>query len=89
MHRLAFVKFVLSIVSLLSVNPLPAQAQKPMTISELVTYAGKDREQVLYAGAKAEGGPKGEPRMRRVIHFDSWTESKMGPSFRWDDGGVG
>ena len=32
-----------------------AQARKPMTISELVTYNGKDREQVLYAGAKSEG----------------------------------
>jgi iron(III) transport system substrate-binding protein len=31
------------------------QARKPTTISELVTYAGKDREQVLYAGAKNEG----------------------------------
>jgi iron(III) transport system substrate-binding protein len=32
-----------------------AQARKPTTISELVTYNGKDREQVLYAGAKSEG----------------------------------
>src|SRR5688572_26146038 len=32
-----------------------SQARKPMTISELVTYNGKDREQVLYAGAKNEG----------------------------------
>ncbi len=32
-----------------------AQGRKPMTISELVTYSGKDREQVLYAGAKNEG----------------------------------
>jgi iron(III) transport system substrate-binding protein len=32
-----------------------AQARKPATISELVTYNGKDREQVLYAGAKNEG----------------------------------
>ena len=31
------------------------QARKAMTISELVTYNGKDREQVLYAGAKSEG----------------------------------
>ena len=31
------------------------QSRKPMTIAELVTYNGKDREQVLYAGAKAEG----------------------------------
>jgi iron(III) transport system substrate-binding protein len=32
-----------------------AQGRKPATISELVTYSGKDREQVLYAGAKNEG----------------------------------
>ena len=32
-----------------------AQARKPATISELVTYSGADREQVLYAGAKTEG----------------------------------
>jgi iron(III) transport system substrate-binding protein len=32
-----------------------AQARAPMTISEMVTYKGKDREQVLYAGAKNEG----------------------------------
>ena len=32
-----------------------AQGRKPVTISELVTYSGKDREQVLYAGAKNEG----------------------------------
>ena len=32
-----------------------AQGRKPVTISELVTYSGKDREQVLYAGAKDEG----------------------------------
>lgn len=33
---------------------LHAQARKPMT-AELVTYAGQDREQVLYAGARTEG----------------------------------
>ena len=32
-----------------------AQARKPSTIAELVTYRGADREQLLYAGAKAEG----------------------------------
>lgn len=31
------------------------QGRAPATISELVTYAGKDREQILYGGAKAEG----------------------------------
>jgi len=32
-----------------------AQTPKQMTISELVTYTGKDREAILYAGAKSEG----------------------------------
>jgi iron(III) transport system substrate-binding protein len=32
-----------------------AQARKPASIDELATYLGADREQVLYAGAKAEG----------------------------------
>jgi ABC-type glycerol-3-phosphate transport system substrate-binding protein len=32
-----------------------AQSRAAMTISELVTYTGKDREQMLYTGAKAEG----------------------------------
>ena len=45
------------ILSLILSTPLFAaeQTQKQMTIAELVTYKGKDREQVLYAGAKAEG----------------------------------
>lgn len=40
---------------------LSAQAHKPMTISELVTYTGKDREAVLYAGAKNYGFKKWRP----------------------------
>jgi iron(III) transport system substrate-binding protein len=32
-----------------------AQGRKPATVSEIATYSGKDREQVLYAGAKNEG----------------------------------
>lgn len=31
------------------------QSRKPASIAELATYSGADREQVLYAGAKAEG----------------------------------
>ncbi len=31
------------------------QSRNPMTAAELVAYGGADREQVLYAGAKAEG----------------------------------
>ena len=50
-----FVVFVLFILSVLLPEETFAQATKQMTISELVTYNGKDREQVLYAGAKSEG----------------------------------
>jgi iron(III) transport system substrate-binding protein len=32
-----------------------AQARKPSSIEELAKYLGADREQILYAGAKAEG----------------------------------
>ena len=46
---------ILFILSVLFPKPLFAQARKPMTIAELVTYDGKNREQVLYAGAKNEG----------------------------------
>jgi iron(III) transport system substrate-binding protein len=40
---------------LLATSAAWSQTQKPMTIAELVTYSGADREQVLYAGAKLEG----------------------------------
>jgi iron(III) transport system substrate-binding protein len=50
-----FVVSVLIILSLLFPAELLAQARKPMTISELVTYNDNDREQVLFAGAKSEG----------------------------------
>jgi len=44
-------------VSLIGSSPrsLSAQAKKPSTLSELVTYTGADREQILVGGAKAEG----------------------------------
>ena len=32
-----------------------AQARKPASIEELAAYLAADREQILYAGAKAEG----------------------------------
>lgn len=47
--------YVFLILSVLAPVQLFAQQRKPLTISELVTYNGKDREQMLYAGAKAEG----------------------------------
>ena len=31
------------------------QGRKPMTITEIATYSGADREQLLYSGAKSEG----------------------------------
>ena len=38
---------------------LPAEAwlqsRKPSSLAEIVSYRGADREQMLYAGAKAEG----------------------------------
>src|ERR671918_733699 len=54
MRLSVLVLFVLSVLCAFP-SQLFAQARKPMTISELVTYNGKDREQVLYAGAKTEG----------------------------------
>jgi hypothetical protein len=47
--------WVLSVLSILFPASLFAQSPKSATISELVTYNGKDREALLYAGAKTEG----------------------------------
>ena len=48
---------VASLLCVLFLLPSEAwlQSRKPMTIAELVTYNGADREQVLYNGAKTEG----------------------------------
>jgi iron(III) transport system substrate-binding protein len=46
---------IIFVLSFLTSNQSLAQTAKQMTISELATYAGKDREQLLYAGAKSEG----------------------------------
>jgi iron(III) transport system substrate-binding protein len=50
-------KICVLVLLLISMMPatLPGQNRKPTTIAELVTYNAKDREQVLYASAKAEG----------------------------------
>jgi len=50
-----FVALILFVLSALFPGVLLAQARKPITISELVTYNSNNREQVLYAGAKVEG----------------------------------
>ncbi|MEA2658844.1 MAG: hypothetical protein QOF64_1440, partial [Candidatus Binatota bacterium] len=46
-------------IILLAILNLPdsihAQGKKPATLAELVAYTGADREQILAAGAKAEG----------------------------------
>jgi iron(III) transport system substrate-binding protein len=43
------------ITAVLLPNQLFAQPRKPATVSEISTYMGVDREQLLYAGAKSEG----------------------------------
>jgi iron(III) transport system substrate-binding protein len=50
-------RIYLLVLSMLSILPTASVAQnrKPTTIAELVTYGAKDREQVLYSGARAEG----------------------------------
>lgn len=50
-------RVVATILFALLLSPSPAwmQTRKPASLTELVSYMGADREQVLYAGAKAEG----------------------------------
>lgn len=51
MRVVALILFAL----LFSPSPAWVQTRKPASLNELVSYMGADREQVLYAGAKAEG----------------------------------
>lgn len=49
-------RFVAIVVFVFLVSPSAwSQTRKPATLAELASYMGADREQVLYAGAKAEG----------------------------------
>jgi iron(III) transport system substrate-binding protein len=50
-------KIVAFVIFALLISPSEAwlQARKPASLAELVNYMGADREQMLYAGAKAEG----------------------------------
>lgn len=50
-----FVLAFLSVGSVLCSAQLHAQARKPTTIAGLAAYSAKDREQLLYSGAKSEG----------------------------------
>ena len=54
---MSLLPWLVIVVCLIVSSPLSlsAQAKKPSTLSELVTYTGADREQILVAGAKAEG----------------------------------
>src|SRR4249920_228858 len=52
MKRLVFYLFITAVFL---PNQLFAQPRKPATVSEISTYMGADREQILYAGAKSEG----------------------------------
>jgi iron(III) transport system substrate-binding protein len=50
------VLFGLTLLALLAFPAgLPAQMRKPVTVAEIATYTGADREQLLSGGAKAEG----------------------------------
>jgi iron(III) transport system substrate-binding protein len=53
------IKIKISLLALCLLCLIPSEARpqsrKPITLSELVTYNGADREQILYAGAKTEG----------------------------------
>ena len=68
---MSLLPWLMIVVSLIGSSPLSlsAQAKKPSTLSELVTYTGADREQILVGGAKAEG---------KVV----WYTSLAGSSYR-------
>ena len=68
---MSLLPWLVIVVSLIVSSPLSlsAQAKKPSTLSELVTYTGADREQILVGGAKAEG---------KVV----WYTSLAGSSYR-------
>jgi len=53
-REMKIVGLIVMVLSLLSFET-GAQPKKPASIAELAGYLGADREQVLYAGAKAEG----------------------------------
>jgi iron(III) transport system substrate-binding protein len=47
--------YLIVLIVLAFVSESAAQTRRPATVSEIVTYTGTDREQVLYSGAKNEG----------------------------------
>jgi iron(III) transport system substrate-binding protein len=70
MHSVVSLTSILFIITLLEPSAsLHAQSKKPATLSQLGAYAGADREQILIAGARAEG---------KVV----WYTSLAGSSYR-------
>jgi iron(III) transport system substrate-binding protein len=61
--------YLIALIVFAFVSEAAAQSAKPATVSEIVTYTGKDREQVLYAGAKNEGAL-------------TWSTSLAGDSYK-------
>jgi iron(III) transport system substrate-binding protein len=48
-------RLTIALLAMLLSAQLGSQPRKPATLAEIATYHGKDREQVLYMGAKTEG----------------------------------
>jgi iron(III) transport system substrate-binding protein len=48
-------RLTIALLAMLLPAQLGSQPRKPATLAEIATYHGKDREQVLYMGAKTEG----------------------------------
>ena len=69
---------------LLSPSPAWVQTRKPASLTELVSYMGADREQMLYAGAKAEGKLMWYTSLAGVqgAHRSIRGEIRRGPSRR-------
>lgn len=55
MGRIVIGAIVLSFFSVLGISSAQGQGSKPSSLTELAAYTGADREQILLAGAKAEG----------------------------------
>jgi iron(III) transport system substrate-binding protein len=53
--RLRRLNNLFGLALLLCTANVSAQTRKPISVAEIATYMGPDREQLLYAGAKAEG----------------------------------
>jgi hypothetical protein len=48
-------RLVIFLLAMLLPSQLWSQPRKPTSVTEIVTYNGPEREQLLYTGAKSEG----------------------------------